>query len=129
VAVVKKEAVPAALPGFKKKYGTASGKKGVPASSVAVKKKRTHRASSVAAPSSSLAVRSAAKKLAAARREAKKKLVAPEVDTSSDTEPLVGKCSHCIEGGKKTARRRAFFGFAPASNVAKSAVQAPTPAR
>ncbi|XP_066344164.1 cellulose synthase-like protein H2 [Miscanthus floridulus] len=60
---VEVEDVPVRPPGFKKRYGMASGKKAMPASSVALKNKGIH-SSLAAGPSSSPAVRSAAVKLA-----------------------------------------------------------------
>jgi hypothetical protein len=59
----------------------------------------------VAAPSSSLVRRLAVIKLATTRRKEKKPAAVLEVDTSSDSEPLVGKCSHCFDGNGKTCRR------------------------
>jgi hypothetical protein len=43
-------------------------------------------------------------KLAAAWRKEKKSAAMLEVDTSSDSEPLVGKCSHCFGNNVKTCR-------------------------
>jgi hypothetical protein len=91
-------------PGFMKRHGMAFGKKVVPASSSVVKKKGTH-SSLVAAPSSSSAGRSAAIKLVAVKRKEKKSAVVLEVDTSSDSKPLVGKCSHCFNGSGKMCCR------------------------
>jgi hypothetical protein len=77
----------------------------VPASLVAVKKKGTHSSSVVGPSSSSPVVRPVATKLEdARRRRVEKELVTVmlEVDMSSDSESVVGKCRHCFDANGKT---------------------------
>jgi hypothetical protein len=96
---VEVEDVPMRLPVFKKQ-------KVVPASSVAMKKKDTHSSSVVGPSSSSPVVRPVVTKLEEARRRRRveKELVTVmlEVDMSSDSESVVGKCRHCFDANGKT---------------------------
>jgi len=86
----------------------------VPASSVVVKKKGTHPSSASGPSSSSSVVRPVATKLEEARRRTAEKepvLVMLEVDMSSDSEPVVGKCRHCFDANGKTCLRWMHTGF------------------